>query len=166
MKKRIVFLFGIIVFISAIFIVAGSNKSFVKTPSSPTPSPTPTVKQIKIGSTNITVTVADTENGRVKGLTGLDHMPADQGMLFVFEAKNVVPSFWMKGMKFPLDFIWIKGGQVAQIDANVPVPSTDTLDSGIKVYIPNSPVDYVLEVNAGFSGTNNIKVGDTVYLSL
>lgn len=166
MKKRVVFLFGIVVFISAIFIMAGSNKSSVKTSISPTPSPTPTIKQIKIGNTNITVTVADTESGRVKGLTDLNSMPTNQGMLFVFEAKNVVPSFWMKGMKFPLDFIWIKGGQVAQIDANIPVPSTDTLDSGIKVYIPNSPVDYVLEVNAGFSGTNNIKVGDTIYLSL
>ncbi len=166
MKKRIIFLFGIIVFISAIFLTRSTNNSSVKKTNPPTPIPTPSVKQIKIGNTSINATIADTESARTRGLTGIDNLPADEGMLFVFESKDVTPSFWMKGMKFPLDFIWIKGGQVSQIDANIPYPSTDTMDSAIKVYIPTSPVDYVLEVNSGFSATNNIKVGDTVYLSL
>lgn len=166
MKKRTIFLAAIVVFVSAAFLALGAKKNSSKTTSSPSPSPIPVVKQIKINDKNITVTIADTEDSRTKGLTGLDKLPQDEGMLFIFESKNVIPSFWMKGMKFPLDFIWIKNGEVAQIDANISYPTSDTLDNAIKVYIPNSPVDYVLEVNAGFSGTNNIKVGDKVYLSL
>jgi len=166
MKKRIIFLTSILVLVSIIFLASSAKKNLSKTNNSPSPSPTPTVKQIKINNTNLSVTIADTENLRTKGLTDLDNLPQDKGMLFVFESKSIVPSFWMKDMKFPLDFIWIKDGEVAQIDANIPYPSSDTLDTAVKVYIPSSPVDYVLEVNAGFSATNNIKIGDKVYLSL
>lgn len=165
MKKRIILLAIIIIFISAAFLTLGAKKNSTKTTNSSS-SPIPAIKQIKIGDTNVNVTIADTEEKRTKGLTSLDTLPQDEGMLFIFESKNVTPSFWMKGMKFPLDFIWIKEGEISQIDANIPYPASDTMDSGIKVYIPNSPVDYVLEVNGGFSSVNNIKIGDKVYLSL
>ncbi len=166
MKKRIIFIAIILVIISLTFLVVNAKKNSTKSGNSSSPVPTPVIKQIKINDTDVKVTVANTEELRTKGLTGLDSLPQKEGMLFVFESKNIIPSFWMKGMKFPLDFIWIKDGVVSQLDANIPYPSSDTMDNGIKVYIPNSSVDYVIEVNAGFSAVNNIKVGDKVYLSL
>lgn len=125
----------------------------------------PTQRTVTIGSKVINVEVASTEATREQGLSGRSSLPAGSGMLFVFESKNVNPIFWMKGMLIPLDFIWISGGKVIRIDKNVPAPSPNTSDSNLKLYSAGQPIDYVLEVNAGFSQLNSIKVGDSVTLS-
>jgi len=125
----------------------------------------PSLPQIKVGSTNISVELAMTQEARLKGLSGRESLDTNSGMLFTFDNTNTVRSFWMKGMKFPLDFIWIKDGKVVQIDKNIPVPPAGTEDSKLTIYASQTPVDYVLEVNAGFSDKNNIKIGDTVDLS-
>jgi uncharacterized membrane protein (UPF0127 family) len=71
----------------------------------------------------------------------------------------------MKDMLIPLDFIWVANGKIVKIDKNVPAPAPNTPDGNLKTYSPGTPIDYVLEVNAGFSDKNNIKVGDSVNLS-
>jgi uncharacterized protein len=124
------------------------------------------LKPITVGKTAIMVQFADTEANRQRGLSGIMNMPADQGMLFVFANKQTMPSFWMKDMKIPLDFIWISNGRVAEIFPNVPAPADKTPDNQLKIYTPSEPIDYVLEVNAGFSEKNLIKVGDAVNLNL
>ena len=65
-------------------------------------------------------------------------------------------------MLIPLDIIWIGNGKIVKIDENVPAPVAGTSDSKLLNYSPGSPIDYVLEVNAGFSDKNNFKVGDLV----
>ena len=125
----------------------------------------PSLPQIKVGMTNITVELAMTQEARQKGLSGRDSLDANSGMLFTFDQTNTVRSFWMKDMKFPLDFIWIKDGKVVQIDKNISVPAAGTEDSKLTIYTSQMPIDYVLEVNAGFSDKNNIKTGDPVDLS-
>ena len=85
-------------------------------------------------------------------------------MLFTFDPQNVTPGFWMKEMLIPIDIIWIEGGHVVKIDKNVEAPKENTPDSELKIYTPDTPIDYVLEVNAGFSDKNSIKVTDTVIL--
>ena len=82
-------------------------------------------------------------------------------MLFVFETKNVTPSFWMKDMQIPLDLIWIKDGKIVKIDKNAPVEK-DVPDNKLKIYSAGSPIDYVLEVNAGYSEKNIIGEGSSV----
>jgi len=83
-------------------------------------------------------------------------------MLFVFEQENIRQSFWMKDMNFAIDIIWISDEEIIQIDENIPPPDPGMPDSELKSYLPNQPIDYVLEVNAGFSDENNIKIGDPV----
>lgn len=82
----------------------------------------------------------------------------DCGMLFVFPRQERY-AFWMKNMRFPLDFIWIgEDKKVSAIITDVPPCSGDycpTVASGEKV-------KYVLEVNAGFAAKHNIKVSDKV----
>lgn len=124
----------------------------------------PNSKDITIGNTKITVAVADSEATRAKGLGDVDRLAENQGMLFVFASKNTTPSFWMKGMKIPLDFIWIKDDKVSEINANIAPPQAGTPDNQLQIITPKSPIDYVVEVNAGFSEKNNIKVGDIVDL--
>jgi len=124
-----------------------------------TPSP---LKTIKVGNTMVSAVIADNDTTRSKGLGGITNLPANQGMLFVFQTKQITPTFWMKSMQIPLDFIWISNGKVVEITPNVPNPAPNTPDSQLKLYTPSEPIDSILEVNAGFSIKNSVKVGDSV----
>lgn len=136
-------------------------------PVAPTPTPgLSNLKQITIGKTIIMAQFANTETARQRGLGGVVNMPSDQGMLFVFDSKQIQPSFWMKDMQMPLDFIWISNNKVSEITTNVPAPLPNTPDNQLRIYTPSERIDYVLEVNAGFSEKNLIKVGDSVNLNL
>lgn len=119
--------------------------------------------QIKINDTLVKIEVADTAAERSKGLSGRDSLEADAGMLFVFpESKKY--QFWMKGMKFPLDLIFIQNSKVVDLIKNASPPVKGRDDSSLTIYEPTIPIDMLLEVNSGFSAKNNIKVGDQVYL--
>lgn len=146
------------------FLYGNPNKAnliFVK--------PTPSVKQetqksLKIGSVEIKITVAKTEETRKKGLSGVKSLADNEGLLFVFPEKSE-PVFWMKDMLIPIDIIWIAGGKIVKIDKNIPAPVPGSVDASLKLYKPGIPVNYVLEVNAGFSDKNKLKVGAPVDLS-
>lgn len=135
----------------------------------PNPGPTSTLKQspVKISNISLTVEEATSQEEREKGLSGKAGLEKDKGMLFTLGKTNSIPAFWMKGMKFAIDIVWIlsssgdvKKGKIIQIDKNVPVPEAGTPDSELKRYSPKIPVEYVLEVGAGFCDENKIKVGD------
>ena len=81
-------------------------------------------------------------------------------MLFVFDEERI-PGFTMRGMRFPLDFLWISADRrVVDVTEDVPAPAApgDEL-SGIR---PSEPVLYVLEVNAGVVREVGVAVGDDV----
>lgn len=163
-KGLFIMLGGAIIFILILGLIVQANqgKKNVLSNFLPTSTAAPTLKEITIGKVGVMVQIADTDATRARGLGGVTNLPADQGMLFVFSSKGIRPSFWMKDMQIPLDFIWISNGQVAQIDTNIPAPAAGTPDSQLKVYSPGQPIDFVLEVNSGFAIKNNIKVGDQV----
>jgi len=128
-------------------------------------------KTIKIGLVFIKAEVADNDSERNKGLSGRSSLEKNSGMLFVIADNKSTPTFWMKGMKFPIDIIWIhsspddvKEGEIIQIDKNIEIPAIGTPDNKLNLYSPKSAVDYVLEVNSGYSNLNNIKVGDNVLI--
>jgi len=128
--------------------------------------PTPVAQEtVTIDGKAIQASVASTNDTRTRGLSGVASLGQNSGMLFVFDTKGVSPIFWMKDMVIPIDIIWISNGKIVQIDKNIPAPAKGTPDSDLKTYSAGVPVDYVLEVNAGFSDQNGIKVGDSVDLS-
>ena len=98
-----------------------------------------------------------------EGLSGRPGLTNDQGMLFDFGSLQN-PSFWMKDMKFNLDFVWIANGKIIYITKNVSAPPAGTSDGQLKLYNSPSPVDWVLEVSAGWADGNKIKIGDEVRL--
>lgn len=160
-KQIILPILGVIVFIIVvgIFVQKSSSLSLL----SPQPTSIPT-KTITVGSTKVDAQIAGTADRRAKGLSGVTSLKENGGMLFVFDTKSVIPAFWMKDMLIPLDIIWIGSGRVVRIDKNVPVPTPGTADNSLRTYSPGQPIDYVLEVGAGFSDKNKIKVGDTIIL--
>ncbi|OGM20595.1 hypothetical protein A2714_02770 [Candidatus Woesebacteria bacterium RIFCSPHIGHO2_01_FULL_38_9] len=118
-------------------------------------------QKITINDTTIFVELAKSPQEKQKGLSGTRALPEDHGMLFVFE-DNSIPSFWMKDMLISLDLIWITDTKIVQIDAKVNPPLTGSPDSQLILYSPPVPIDYVLEVNAGFAEKHGIKMGDIV----
>ncbi len=135
--------------------------------SAPTDSATapPTAAQrttVRIDGLTIQAEVARTAQERAQGLSGRPSLPDDGGMLFVF-AEEGRPGFWMRGMRFPLDFIWIsRDRRVVDLMEDVPPPEPGVPDAELPRYQPVEPVLYVLEVNAGVVREFGIQVGDMV----
>ncbi len=116
-----------------------------------------TTPTMTINGHKLDIEIVDTNDERRLGLSNRDSMPENHGMLFVFE-NEIEHSFWMKDMRFDLDFIWIKDEKVVQITPNVSKNSTE-------IYKPNVPVDSVLEVNAGWITEKGVRVGDSIDLT-
>ena len=114
-----------------------------------------------INEARINVLYADTPQERAAGLSGYPGLPKDAGMLFVFPELRQ-PSFWMKGMEFALDLIWIRDGTVVQIHVSVPPPPPDTPDDQLPRYHPTEPITHVLELTAGSAARYGITIGDHV----
>lgn len=120
-------------------------------------------KQIRINQALVEVELADTATARSRGLGGRTVLDKNSGMLFVFQNAGK-PRFWMKGMKFPLDLIFIREGRVVDILRNISAPAGNQKDSDLPVYEPAQEITMMLEVNAGFVDANNVKIGDGVFL--
>ncbi len=110
--------------------------------------------KISIGGKVLNLEVVWTQTDREKGLSGRRKLAGNTGMLFVFEKPRLY-SFWMKGMNFPIDIIWLDGdGQVIYIKEKAEPSSYP------QSYAPDSPAQMVLETNAGFVASAGIKIGD------
>ena len=120
------------------------------------------LSQIVVGGKEFSVWVADTPASRTKGLSGKPSMNENQGMLFVFDDLGDY-GFWMKGMNFPLDLIWIKKDRIVGFSQNV-LPEPGKSLFGLKIYHPPEAVDKVLELNTGMVERDGIRVGDVVKL--
>ncbi len=62
-------------------------------------------------------------------------------MLFLFEAPKR-QSFWMKGMRFPLDIVFLSRGKIIFIARGIQPDDPRIITSPV-------PIDQVLELNAG-----------------
>jgi uncharacterized protein len=113
--------------------------------------------KIYIAAQVIDAEIADTITARRRGLSNQESLAAGTGMLFVFDKPGNY-QFWMKEMQLPLDIIWILDDTVVDIWPLAPVPT----DSNIPRYTPLAPANFVLELNAGFSEVNDLRIGDKV----
>lgn len=119
---------------------------------------------ITINEAKLKVEIADTQPKRSKGLGGRTSLVEGEGMLFVFPKEDKYP-FWMKGVSFPLDFIWVKGDKVVDLLENVSPAQAGQKDADLPIYVPKEPIDKMLEVPAGTVARLNLKVGDSVKIS-
>jgi len=117
----------------------------------------PLTSKVRIGSNTFIVDVAVSPIEKMNGLSGRNSLAANHGMLFVYDHKEQY-EFWMKGMKFPLDFIFIADRTVVDIAENI-LPPTSIFPAIVK---PRISADKILEVTAGTIRLTGIKIGDTV----
>lgn len=116
---------------------------------------------VKVGDTQIKLRIAKTPAELEKGLGYIPSLPEKEGMLFVMN-KFSYHSFWMKGMEFPLDFIWISGNKIVDITQNVSVSN----DPNPAIIRSQKLSNFVLEVNAGFVQRHKVKVGQPIVLRM
>ncbi len=114
---------------------------------------------VKINDITVEVEIADDLTEQKTGLSNRESLAAGSGLLFVFEEKKV-RSFWMKNMQFAIDIIWIQDDSVVHLSRNLLPEGANPTNQ----YSSNWPVNYVLEVNAGFVEANQIEVGDGVVI--
>jgi len=103
--------------------------------------------EIKINNQSIIAEVVSKQADREKGLSGRDKIGVNEGMLFVFEKNDKYP-FWMKGVKFPIDIVWILQDRIIGFEENVVPPEIDD-PSYLKIYRPPLAINKVLELRAG-----------------
>lgn len=118
----------------------------------------PLQAKVRIHGTVFSVDVAVTEAQKSMGLGGRESLSDHRGMLFPYDHKEQY-NFWMKGMLFPLDFIWIDGKTIADTTENVQPPQATEQPRIVK---PRVEVDKVLEVSAGTVSRLGIRPGDPV----
>lgn len=123
----------------------------------------PVFKEMEIKGSKLQVEIADTQEKRSKGLGGREKLASGEGMLFVFPKPEKHP-FWMKGLSFPLDFVWIRENKVVDLLYNVEPPTPGQTDTSLPIYESIEEVDKVLEVPAGTIQWLDIKVGDEIKL--
>ena len=107
------------------------------------------------GQAPFTVTVADDNAERNKGLMDVAQMPTMTGMLFVNEDPQHA-TFWMKNTLIPLDMIFAGAdGTILSIHENA-IPMDETVIDG------GQGVKFVLEVNGGMTKRLGVKTGDVL----
>ncbi len=112
--------------------------------------------RVVVNGKTYNVSVSDTSYTKMKGLSGRSPLKSNEGMIFVSETPEK-SGFWMKDMNFSIDIIWIDENMaVTHIEKSV---SPDTYP---KIFYPDSPSLYVLEVLAGEADKLELKVGDKV----
>lgn len=117
----------------------------------------PRAVTVRVGSGEVRAEVASDKADRTQGLSGRARLGEDRGMLFVYPDR-LERTYWMKGMRFPIDIVWIDRGRVAGVESNVPVP----VGGELPTYSSRDPADRVLEVPAGWAARHAVGRGDRV----
>jgi uncharacterized protein len=110
-------------------------------------------------SVEVAVELAETQEERTSGLMHRASLPADSGMLFVFEGPSQ-GGFWMKNTLIPLSIAFVAAdGRIARILDMEPCEADPC-----PVYEPGVPYVQALEVNRGAFGRWGVEEGDELRL--
>ena len=110
---------------------------------------------IRVGGILAQVEMAKDPNKRERGLMFREHLPENQGMLFVYPNEQIL-SFWMRNTLIPLDIAFIDHrGIIVSIQHMQPLDDEN-------YHVSPKPVQYALEMNLGWFERNQVQVGDRV----
>ncbi len=109
------------------------------------------VVPLTAGMYAIQAEVAATPAARQQGLMYRQSMPANSGMLFVFEEK-AGHCFWMKNTNLPLSIAFLADdGSIVNIEDMAPQSEAN--------HCPKAAVRYALEMNKGWFAQKGIRAG-------
>lgn len=114
-----------------------------------------TIESASGGKFRFDIELAETMAQQAQGLMYREAMPADAGMLFIYDSVRPA-SFWMKNTLIPLDMLFIgPDGRIVNIHERAVPQSLDSVNSA-------GPVKAILELNGGMSARLGIRPGDLV----
>lgn len=113
--------------------------------------------KIKINEVELRVELARSPAEHYLGLSNRGSLENISGMLFLFSDKQV-RSFVMRDMLISLDIVFIDENTIIDVYKNLPF---DKKSQKI-LYKSSSPVDKVLELEAGLFDYYNFQVGDKI----
>jgi len=110
---------------------------------------------IRVAGKPVRVRISQTADEMERGLMFTEHLPPDEGMLFIFDREKIL-HFWMKNTLIPLSVAFIdRRGRILEIQEMKP------LDEQMS-HTSRQPAIYALEMNAGWFREHGVKVGDEV----
>ncbi len=111
------------------------------------------------------VEIARTAAQRARGLMERDALPAEAGMLFVYDSEQSGSNaYWMYKTRIPLDIAFIDSqGVIRSLRTMSPCRSTSSREC--PVYPAGAPFRAALETNAGYFAAHDIAVGDRIELA-
>jgi len=130
-------------------------------PSTNSSAKPPELYEVRIGQASWQVELAVTPAQQARGLGKRDELPAGRGMLFVYDAPQVM-RFWMKDCRIPLDIAFLDAEGVIVTIHTMPNEPPGTPDDQLPTYSSEVPAQFALEVPAGALGHANVRVGDRV----
>ena len=140
----------------AMLIPLAACASDGKQDTPPRPSST-----VTFGGTDATlaVDVADDTDEQQRGLMGIEHLPADQGMAFVWP-EPVDGTFWMKDTLIPLSIAFVdEGGTVVDVLDMQPCETDPCPTYGV-----DEPYVLAIEANLGWFDDHGVDAGDRAEL--
>lgn len=120
--------------------------------------------QIVVGETPLTVDLAYPGTQQTLGLGYRNGLEPGTGMFFIGD-RAVMKTYWMKGMRFCLDIIWIENDQIMGAAESVCPDPPGTADLDRARYSSPVSVTHVLEVPAGWLDEHGYGSGTPVDLS-
>ena len=143
--KKIIIIILVFILLAAIGFAVTNLFNFTNSPSA-------TIKD-----KTFKLLVAKSDEEKQVGLSRHENLPADSGMIFLFDEPNIY-SFWMKDMKFPIDILYINGDRIVTIYKN----QKPERSGNPPVLTPKEEADKVLEINAGLSDKYKFLEGDKI----
>jgi uncharacterized membrane protein (UPF0127 family) len=110
--------------------------------------------RVSIANKSLEVSVASTELERYQGLSDLEKLEENKGVLFLFDGYGS-HHFIMRDMNFDLDFIFIRDGEVVDFKKNVKKDFPEEIFGSTKY-------NQVIEVGAGWIEKQGVLIGDEV----
>jgi uncharacterized protein len=118
--------------------------------------------KLKINNVAFNAQVADSNEKREHGLMFIKNMPANDGMIFVFEEERM-QGFWMKNTLIPLS-IGFFNDQGVLVDVQEMKPAASLMDKNPPTYQSSAPASLALEMNAGWFKKNHLSIGAKISL--
>jgi len=116
----------------------------------------PATPSVELKGSTYSIEIAEDNAAREHGLMDRESMPADHGMLFIFQ-DDAMRAFWMKNCKFPQDMLFFDAQRkLISVQRNVPACTADPCPA----YSSGAPARYVLELNAGQAEKLGVHPGD------
>lgn len=111
---------------------------------------------LRLANKDLKITLADSDELRVKGLSDSLSIADDEAMFFSFEKPDKY-SFWMKDMNYSIDMIWVDiHGKVIYIVSDAKPESFP------KIFRPSEDAIAVIEVKSGLANRIGLKVGQYI----